>query len=196
MTKLRHQAADFCGTRDRVLLCFTCDPYSPVENGETREALKILKMHNIPFQVLTKGGLKPARDFDLYGENDAFAATLTLLDPELSLLQEPQAAMPKERLEALQAAHERGIQTWVSLEPVLDPETALEIIEVTHPYVDHYKLGKLNHAPERERQIDWRQYGIRAVQLCEKYGKTYYVKEDLQYHIRGIKFLNTDLRTI
>jgi len=37
-----------------------------------------------------------------------------------------------------------GIKTWVSLEPVIDPEQAIELIRLLHPYVGHWKAGKIN----------------------------------------------------
>jgi DNA repair photolyase len=40
------------------------------------------------------------------------------------------------RIAAIKAAHEMGIRTWVSLEPVIDPDQALELIEQIHPFVD------------------------------------------------------------
>lgn len=195
---LRKEAPKFAGTKDRVLLCFTCDPYQPIDEKTklTRQALQILRENNIPFQILTKGGLRAERDFDLYGPNDAFATTLTLLDIAESRKWEPLAAEPAERLLAIQEAHTRGIQTWVSLEPVLDPKQSLEIIEVTKSYVDHYKLGKLNHFASDMTDDDWRLFGYNAVKLCEGFDRSYYVKADLAVFMSGIPFTNTDTRRI
>jgi len=84
----------------------------------------------------------------------------------------------------------------VSLEPVLDPKASLQIIENTWEWVDLYKIGKLNHDKEREAQIDWRRFGARAIELCAKYGKRYYIKEDLAKHLDGIEFTQTDTREV
>jgi DNA repair photolyase len=59
-----------------VLLCFTCDPY-PGDDMVTREVLERFREFNQPFQLLTKGGMRAVRDFDLYKPGDAYAATLT-----------------------------------------------------------------------------------------------------------------------
>ena len=190
-------AAKIACTDRRVLLCFTCDPYQPLD-GElqlTRRVIQILRTHRVPFQVLTKGGMRAARDFDLYNRWDVFATTLTFLDPADSIEWEPCAPLPADRIAAIKAAKERGLQTWVSLEPVIDCTQSVEIIKQTHEIVDHYKIGVWNH-DTRAMLIDWRNFGYRAIELCEKYGKTYYVKNDLAKYLKGVKFTNTDTRTV
>lgn len=192
------EAPKHAGTDKRVLLCFHCDPYSPeaVASGVTAQAMSVLSYHRIPFQILTKGGMRAARDFVMYGPNDAFATTMTFLDPSCSEMYEPGASPPANRIAAIQEGHKRGIETWVSLEPVVAPSESLAIIEHTHEYVDLYKIGKLNHDKASEAQIDWRAFGIRAIDLCKKYGKPYYIKADLAKHLDGVKFTNTDTRMI
>jgi len=159
-----------------VLLCFTCDPYQD-ENLVTREAIQVLHENGYPVHILTKGGTKAIRDFDLLGPQDAFAASLTFLDERDSRKWEPFAAPPEERIVALKEAHKRGIPTWVSLEPVIDPEQTLAIVEVTHPFVDLYKVGKMNHYP---MFVDWKRFGRHIEGLLRELGKEYYLKEDLR----------------
>jgi len=184
---LRKQAPEFAGTDRRCLLCFMCDPYQPaaVESGVTRQALEILREHDIPWQVLTKHGMRAVGDFDLYGPNDAFATTLTTAGSE-AWTWEPGAAEPSDRIEAIQRAKKAGIETWVSLEPVMDPDWSLRIIQMTYHVVDLFKIGKLNHDKVREAEIDWGRFGWEAVALCDKYGVDYYVKEDLRKHMMDV----------
>ena len=194
--QLIRQVPKYAGTDRRVLLSFMSDPYPEIEAEEklTRAVIEILKGSRIPFQVLTKGGTRAVRDFDLYGANDAFATTLTYLqDDGRTLDAEPGAALPSDRIEAIRQAHERGIETWVSLEPVLDPDESIAIIAVTYNYVDLYKIGRLNHIAN---DTDWRAFGTEAVEMCEKFGKRYYVKNDLAACMKGIKFHSTDTRRI
>jgi len=113
------------------------------------------------------------------------------MDEERSRITEPNAAAPANRMQAIIEAHYAGIETWVSLEPVIDPEDSLALIELTHDYVDHYKIGKLNH---KTTDINWRKFGKEAITLCEKFKKQYYVKNDLAEFLRGIEFTNTDTR--
>jgi len=181
-----------------ILLCFTCDPYQALDTrlGLTREAIKILHGHGHAVHILTKGGTRALRDLDLFARNrslppaanpasdfgrgsdgNAFATTLTVLDDRWREW-EPGAASPMDRLEAIQAYHAAGVATWVSLEPVLDPEAALDIIRETHAYVDLFKVGRLNYHP-MARSINWRAFGLAAIALLESRGKRYYVKQDL-----------------
>jgi hypothetical protein len=93
-------------------------------------------------------------------DRDAFASTLTSLDDNFSLKWESSAALPGDRIEALKRFHERGIYTWVSLEPTLDVESSLAIVRATHSFVDIYKVGRVNYLP-MTKTTDWRDYTLR-----------------------------------
>lgn len=168
----------------QVLLSFTCDPYQHLDIQEqvTRSAIKILHRHGLQVQVLTKGGKRALRDLDLLTEKDAFATMLTLLNEELSRKWEPCAATPADRIETIKRFHEAGIPTWVSLEPVLDPAVALEIIRQTYPFVDLFKVGKLNYH-ELAKTIDWHRFAHDAIELLKSLGKGYYIKKDLARYL-------------
>jgi DNA repair photolyase len=193
--QLETEALTYAGTNERVLLCFSCDPYQPIEDDSqiTRQIIKILKENRIPFQVLTKGGMRAARDFDLYGPDDAFAVTMTMLNEKSSKLLEPFAATPAERIESLRLAHEKGITTWVSLEPVLDANVSLAIIKETFEFVDHYKIGMLNY---QKSDINWRKFGEIAIDLCRKVKRSYYIKKGLAKFLDGIPFYSVDTRKV
>jgi DNA repair photolyase len=169
------------GNGQRVLLSFTTDPYQQAneEYGITRQVIDTLHGGGYNVQVLTKGGLRSLVDRDLFTHRDAYAATMTFLDDKSSREWEPNAALPSERIYALHMFHASKVPTWVSLEPVLDPAAALEIIRETHSFVDLFKIGKLNHHPP-ESQINWREFGIQAVELCENLNVHYYIKDDLR----------------
>lgn len=167
-----------------ILLSFTSDPYQPldVETGLTRDAIAILKGAGWSVSILSKGGARATRDFDLLGPGDQVGASLTFIDPAQSLEWEPGAALPADRLAYLLAAHEKGLRTWASLEPVIDPAQSLELIDLSAPYVDMYKVGKLNHHP-LSKAIDWRAFALAAVSRLEALGKAHYVKRDLQAYL-------------
>jgi len=174
------------GQKDPVLLCFTCDPYQPLaaETNVTRRAIELLHEYGYPVHILTKGGTRAVPDFDLLGthDHDAFASTLTFLARADSEQWEPHAALPADRLEAIALADARGIATWVSLEPVIDPEQSLEIIRRTYEHVDLFKVGTLNHY-KLAATIDWRAFARQAVDLLEKLGARYYIKKDLRRYL-------------
>jgi DNA repair photolyase len=129
--------------------------------------------------ILTKGGTRAERDFDLLTGDDQFGVTLTNLDETLSRKWEPLAKLPAERITSLVRAHEKGIRTWVSLEPVLYPETALEIIRRTHKFVDKFKVGTLNYHPHA-RNIDWHRFAGDVKSLLDELNCDYYLKNDLR----------------
>ncbi len=192
---LQKEGPKYTGTDKRVLLCFIGDPYDIAnnENNLTYNVLRILRAYDIPFQILTKGGMRAVPDFDLYTKLDAFGTTLTLLDPERARETEPFAATPPNRIRAIEIAHERGIETFVSLEPVIDPMQTLLIIERTHKFVDHYRIGKLNHQPSG---INWRRFRMAVIRLCRDLKKDYYIKKDLAEYLEGFAFTNTDKRKV
>ncbi len=192
------RAPHFGGTNERVLMSFTSDAYQPVEEKYevTRSAIKILKCHGIPFTVLTKAGQLACRDFDLYTKGDTFGVTLTSLERKDADRDEPGASSPSGRQAALIVARAKGIGTWVSLEPVIDPEKSLRIIRETCEYVDHYKIGKLNYAPTGVSADQWRSFTRRAVRLITDAGRTYWLKENLASMIHETEFENTDTRTV
>lgn len=179
---------------------FVGDPYQPCEENSqiTRQALKILCKYGLHWIILTKGGRRAIRDFDLYRDGDSFGTTLTCLDPDESKRWEPGAASPKDRMDSLKIAHNQGIATAVSLEPVINPEATLELIRQTSDYVDFYKVGKMNHAeviPEEFgwTEPDWPKFARDAVNLLEELGCKFMLKEDLKKYLPRTKPRKADL---
>jgi DNA repair photolyase len=176
----KYQAA---GSHEQVMLSFTTDVYSPFDRSLTRKTLEILRQHGLGFCVLTKGGTRALADLDLYRpDRDAFASTLTSLDAGFSAKWERGAAMPADRIEALRTFHAAGIFTWVSLEPTLDVESSLKIVEATHGFVNLFKIGRVNYLP-MTKTTDWRAYTERMIELCARLGVKHYVKRDLQPYL-------------
>jgi DNA repair photolyase len=182
---LRKDARKYQAARieEQVMLSFTTDVYAPSATLLTREVIKVLIEHGLGFCTLTKGGTLALRDIDLFRpDRDAFASTLTSLDDAFSLKWERNAALPDDRIEALKAFHDRGIFTWVSLEPTLDVESSLAIVEKTHNFVNLFKIGRINYLP-MTKTTDWKTYTHRMVELCAKLGVPHYVKRDLQVYL-------------
>ena len=181
LRQLEADAEKFRGDQRRVLLSFTSDPYQPLEREAclTREALKILAAANIKVAVLTKGCPLAARDFDILSKMDAeFAVTLTTDDYEESRRWEANAPSPGFRIEALRIAKRKGIPTWVSFEPVINPSAVLRLIDATAAFVDFYKVGKLNHHPYVQT-IDWPLFREAVCAKLDEVGKPYLIKKDL-----------------
>jgi DNA repair photolyase len=155
---------------DRVVLfCFVCDPY-PENSLPTRAALEIMQAHYLKVSILTKGGMRASRDFDLLeGNRWQFGTTLTSMRDDRNLVNEPFAASFSDRASAIKLAHARGIRTWVSLEPVLYPDDVIEIISLLHPYVTEWKIGPLNYDPRSvELSGHYRAFGVRLKRLISE----------------------------
>ncbi|MEJ8837792.1 radical SAM protein [Ramlibacter sp. AN1133] len=176
----KYQAA---ACRDQVLLSFTTDPYHLGDTTLTRQTLQVLREHGLGFCTLTKGGTRALRDLDLFRpDRDAFASTLTSLDDEFSRKWERGAALPGDRMDALRSFHDAGVFTWVSLEPTLNVESSLRIVETTCGFVDLFKIGRVNYLPMTKTE-DWQDYTLRMIELCQRLGVRHYVKRDLQPYL-------------
>jgi len=167
-----------------ILLSFTTDPYQniDVKNQLTRQAIQILHSHNLKVAILTKGGKRSERDFDLLAKNpelSEYGTSLVFIDEDLRKQMEPGASSTQERISALKKAHKMGIFTYVSLEPVWFPEDALKLIDETYKFVDFYKVGKLNYNTQ-QKNVDWKQFRLDVINRLEKYGNKYYIKKDLE----------------
>jgi DNA repair photolyase len=168
------------GITEQVMLSFTTDPYHPGDTTFTRDVLKVLQQYGLGICTLTKGGRRALRDLDLFRPGrDSFAATLTTLDPAFSLKWERAAALPADRIHTLRTFHNAGIFTWVSLEPVLDRDAALEIIRQTHTFVDLFKIGRANYIG-LTKTTDWKRFTEDILNVLAETGARYYIKRDLQ----------------
>jgi len=177
----KYQAA---GIKEQVMLSFTTDPYHPGDNLLTAFVLNELKAHGLAFCTLTKGGRRALRDLPLFRpDRDAFASTLTSTDSHFSKKWEPNAALPVDRMETLYKFHKAGIFTWVSLEPTIDIDHSLEVVEQTHEFVDLYKVGRANYLKAITTQTDWQAYTLRMIERLQHYGKKHYIKRDLQPYL-------------
>lgn len=167
-----------------VQLCFTCDPY-PLSSIITREAIQIFHANGVRVRILTKAGQRSEGDFGLLAAHpnlSVYGATLTFIRSEDSQQWEPGAALPEERLAALEKAHALGIPTWASLEPIIDPEQTAQLIYLSRQFVDEYKVGRWNYDP-RADAMDWRKITHYLKAVLDKYAKSYRFKKDLACYL-------------
>jgi DNA repair photolyase len=168
-----------------VFLCFSCDPYQPIDREErlTRQAITILGEAGCRPVVLTKGA-HAGRDFDLlrrYG--GSFGVTLTTLERAHAAELEPGASDPGWRCELIREASDQGIHTWVSLEPVVDHRQALGIVAELAGYLDMVKVGKWNY-DRAASLIDWTSFARDITNLCQELEVPYLLKRDLAAYLQ------------
>ena len=185
------------GNHEPVLLSFTTDPYQPLELelGITREALLKMSLYRQRAMILTKNpGLAVSRDLELIKRGGhSLGVTLTSRDAKLSRAFEPGAPEPAARTEALADATYRGVNTWISLEPLISPEQGLAVVALARDLGIHIAMGLKSGSAYQERH-DWPGFlgqarriletrGYREVDAYEAYkkeAKTYLVKESLK----------------
>lgn len=181
--RLKNDIAQLGPETPEILLSFHADIYQPVEKELmlTRQVLKILRNANLPFTVLTKGGTRAIRDFDILEGYDKsrFGTTLIFTDQRDADYWEPGAPGIADRIQAIKEAYNRGIATWVSIEPVIDPGQAIELVEMLHPFVEHWKVGKINYHKEIEDAVDWIRFRAEIRQLFQAMGADFYLKKSL-----------------
>jgi DNA repair photolyase len=170
-----------------IFLCFTCDPYQPINEKYqlTRQAIEILHENGLGVNILTKGKIT---DWDLLAKNPHLSkvgvtltgAFKTLTDEKNNY--EPNTLDNTDRIIQLSRAKLHKIKTWVSMEPVIDPENCLGMIELYNQYVDEWKIGKWNYSKEADK-IDWYKFTNDADKLLKDLGCKYKFKEGLRRYL-------------
>jgi len=168
--------------RKHVFMSFTCDPYQPIEEELklTREAIKLLNKYEFPVNILTKAGELAQRDFDLLCQNqdNKFGVTMHLWNQDQSKEWEPNAALPVERLDNLNEAKKLGLYTWMSIEPIIDVEQALNLIDSTQNITDFYGIGKLNYH-KHSSTINWSETLEEFEDRLKQYNKEHIIHKSM-----------------
>lgn len=168
----------------QVLLQFAGDPYPSIEKGGriTRRALELLHDGDVPHAVLTKGSRDLVRrDLSCFNAGrDAIATTIVFADEAKREHYEPQAETTAGRVDILAMARARGIETWLSVEPVIDPLEALKVVHWYGQFADHLKIGKPNHVRDDVPQAAWQIFSqnLAGVLWAKRLG--YYIKRSLR----------------
>jgi len=104
-----------------VAMSNSSDPYPPLEEELrlSRSCLKILKAQGLAVQVVTKSCLV-AQDADLLaGMSSCVAMTLTTLDDSISRVLERGAALPGQRLKAMEKLADHGVPVSTRIDPII-----------------------------------------------------------------------------
>ncbi len=181
---LEREAPRYSGGNAPVFFSFTADPYQIGQTG-MRSALRIMARHDVPVQLLTKGGHRAEIDFDLLAgmRGAQFGVTLVFSREADRMYWEPSASPLSERVQSLRRAHRLGIRTFISLEPIIDPRQALDVLRECAPFCDEFRLGKLNHHAAA-KEVDWRKWAPRIVQAAQETGRAVLVKDSLRPYLQ------------
>jgi DNA repair photolyase len=157
---------------ETIYMSSVTDPYQPIEKDLelTRAILQeLIDYHQVRLVVQTRGPLV-TRDIDLLSKF-AFAQvnmTITTDDDEVRRVFEPYCASTQRRLDAIRQIHEAGIQTCITMTPLLplrDPhEFAARLLEtgvqrfVVHPFHttrSRFVAGTGQAALELSEKMGW-----------------------------------------
>lgn len=170
-------ASEF-GPRKNILKMLESDCRKLQAQGDEREILASF-MHDLPrypsvlfdammifsnygrrITVLTKRPTLMRGRLEYFREHGfRLATSLSWRDDEFRLSWEPYADSVRDRIEMLREARAHGVGTWVSVEPVIDPEQALGAVESVMSLTDEIRVGGMNATTVELRQIkktmDW-----------------------------------------
>jgi len=183
LERLERDCARMHADPRQILLCFSCDPYPPPDQPGcktiTWKALDILGAHEMNCMILTKAGIRASRDFERMRE---FGFTYGISVNATGAMQseefEPHAPPVTDRLMSLYLARNRGLTTFVSVEPVIDPAQGLAVIKTVLPHADKIAVGKINYNAKLENRVDWDAF-LREAKAMLK-GTDYYIKHSLR----------------
>lgn len=167
-----------------VQLCFSTDPFMYGYEDISQMSIEIIKKLNaagIKCTALTKG-LLPIELSELSLENE-YGITLISLDEKFREDTEPGAAPYRQRIAALEALHNAGCRTWVSIEPYPTPnileQDFVEILRAV-AFVDKVIFGRLNYNKKVTEYKGYKEYfnelANRVIEFCEETGKQYHIK--------------------
>ena len=131
-----------------VVMSSSTDCYNPFEASmeATREVLEDMVFSQCDFNlvVLTKGHLV-VRDIDLLVKLRArVGISMNTLDDSFRAISEPRASSVAQRIDALKALREAGLDTWIFVSPVFPAITDFRsIVEATSPWACRYGFENL-----------------------------------------------------
>ena len=132
----------------RVMISSVTDAYQPIESKYklTRQCLEILLQYQFPVDILTKSPLV-LRDTDLIKKfkDIEVGITITTNDEKISRVFEPNAPSIMARIRTLRALHDKGINTYAFIGPVL-PMNPEALSEKINPHVDSIIIDRMNYS--------------------------------------------------
>lgn len=170
---------------ESVELCFTTDPFM-YEYNEIAEmsiaAISRLNDADIRCSVLTKGILPIS--LAEYSPKNEYGITLVSLDEDFQKKMEPYAAPCAGRLAALRALHDKGCNTWVSIEPYPTPnmidQNLYEILESV-AFVNKIIFGRLHYNKVVSAYPGYKKFynncASEVIQFCEEHKIAFHIKK-------------------
>lgn len=174
-----------------VHLCFSTDPFMyhyPEVADLTLKIIERLNKDDIRCVVLTKGVYsKELIDTEKYGKNNEYGITIVSLDEQFKNKFEPYSAPYQDRIKSLEYLHNKGLKTWISMEPYPTPNLVdqdLGKILNRVSFVDKIVFGKLNYNTRssqfKENGMFYNNCARQVIEFCKNNGIEYHIKHGTQ----------------
>lgn len=167
-----------------IFFSFTTDPMLPETIELTIDAIIVCICSNVPFKILTKRAdwvellLGLCLSYGI-GEQNIMAVGFTLTGHDEL---EPGASTNTERIEAMRKLHDAGIKTFASIEPVIDFDSSMAMIEQTIGICDLYKVGLESGKSYNKSQQE--SFLFKLITLATKNDLRVYLKDSILKDVR------------
>ncbi|MBR9675971.1 radical SAM protein [Candidatus Woesearchaeota archaeon] len=171
-----------------VHLSFMTDPFMYKQKKVKDMTLKIiekLNKNNIKCTVLTKGIYpKTLENKERYTEKNEYGITLVSINENFRKGFEPGSSPYEDRINSLRYLHEKGLKTWVSIEPYptpnLDTNQNFSKLLKKISFVDKIVFGKLNYNVQstqfKNNKEFYEECASKVIEFCQKKGIDYHIK--------------------
>lgn len=148
-----------------LFLSFTTDPWLPECKSLTKRAIEYCQKSKIHCYVLSK--LRGDELSEIDGSEGYIHIGVTLTGHDEM---EPNADSNYERMKYLQEMHERGFDTFVSLEPIIDFDSALEMVRRGIDVANEIRIGLMSPAKKgRYARHEMNEFVGNMLFLCYMY---------------------------
>ncbi|MDD5067290.1 MAG: radical SAM protein [bacterium] len=171
-----------------VHLCFSTDPFMYQQEEIADLSLKIihkLNFNSINCTILTKG-IYPEEIVRLQALNpdNEYGISIVSLNDDFRKEYEPWTAVFKERIASLKYLHNRGLKTWVSMEPYPTPnfieQDISEILKAV-AFVDKIVFGRINYSAKaglwKDHKKFYNELSKTVIRFCKKNEIGYHIKD-------------------
>jgi DNA repair photolyase len=172
-----------------VHLCFSTDPFMYKQKEVADLTLKIierLNKDNIRCTILTKGVYpKVLANAKKYSKENVYGITIVSLDKDFKRRFEPFSASFENRIKSLKYLHDKGLKTWVSMEPYPTPnliqQNLSKILKKIY-FADKIIFGKLNYNVESSKSSYkntkefYEDCANEVIAYCEERGIEHHIK--------------------
>ena len=164
--------------KDGLFFTFTSDPMLPSTKEFIWDCVCETVRNEIPVQLLTKRAdfidstIKEFQNKEMV----AFGFTLTGCD-EL----EPDASSNADRIKAMEALKRLGYRTFASIEPIINPEASMAVINACCNFCDLFKVGVLSGKKEYDKNAIL--FMLEQLNGLAKQGVRFYLKDSFVQYI-------------